>query len=332
MNIAAVILNYNNRRDTLTCVESVLDSEMKAVWVVIVDNASTDDSVQQFRDWGCRGTQGLSPEVRKRFSPADPTPFFMEIDEACELPETSPAHVLLLRNESNGGYAAGINKAILRLMPKAVDGFWILNNDTIVDKNALGAMAKRLFSKERPGLCGARIHYFETDIVQCCAGGRTNFWTSLSSLVGYAESVSEVLAESPETVERRINFIYGACVLASREFIETVGLMDERYFLYCEEQDWAYRAKGRFDLAYAPDALVYHKEGRSTGLSKDKVSLRPLLYLTRSRILFTAKHMPWALPTVCLSIIFAAFRMVWQRYVAKSVLYYGIKTTFSANL
>jgi GT2 family glycosyltransferase len=104
--------------------------------------------------------------------------------------------------------------------------------------------------------------------------------------------------------------------MASRDFIETVGLMDERYFLYSEEQDWAYSAKGQFDFAYAPDAVLYHKEGATTGFSSRKTNLRSLYHLTRSRVLLTAKHAPWALPTVCASIVFAALRMAWRRVVA----------------
>lgn len=78
-----------------------------------------------------------------------------------------------------------------------------------------------------------------------------------------------------------------------------------------------YTAKGKFDLAYAADAIVYHKEGASTGFSSNKTNIKSLYYLTRSRLLLTAKHCPWALPTVVLH-FFAALRMFWRRtFVAR---------------
>ncbi|WP_302579988.1 hypothetical protein, partial [uncultured Desulfovibrio sp.] len=62
-----------------------------------------------------------------------------------------------------------------------------------------------------------------------------------------------------------------------------------------------------------PDAIVWHKEGASTGFSHAGFNARRLLTLTRSRLRLTAKHLPLALPSVCLSIVFAAARMAWRR-------------------
>lgn len=111
-------------------------------------------------------------------------------------------------------------------------------------------------------------------------------------------------------VEYEVNYICGACVIASRTFVERVGLMDEGYFLYCEEQDWSYRAGDEFDLAYAPEALVWHREGASTGWNgRSPLSVRPLLRLTASRLRCTWHHYPQYLPTVMIGIVFAALRL-----------------------
>jgi hypothetical protein len=234
-----------------------------------------------------------------------------------ETPYVPPGSVVLLRNTENKGYAVGNNAGIRLLMQWGADAVWILNNDTVVDERALGAMRDRLFSKQRPGLCGARVVYMGTSMLQCRAGGWANTWTGLSYLDGFKLCANKkTLLDTPEDVERSINFIYGACVMASRDFIETVGLMDERYFLYCEELDWAYSAKAQFALAYAPNAVIYHKEGSTTGHSNKKTNLRSLYHLVRSRILLAAKHRPLALPITCASIVFAALRMAYRRVFA----------------
>jgi GT2 family glycosyltransferase len=319
LNISAVILNFNNWRDTLACVKSVLASEYPLSRVVIVDNGSTDDSAQRVRDWAAETLNFTTPKFGGSANCLKPY-LFVELADGDEGEQKIPhGRVVLLRSKQNGGYAAGNNKAIKLLMSNGADAVWILNNDTVVDRKAIGFMVERLYSKARPGLCGARVQYCGTDIVQCRGGGTTNRLTGLSTLDGHKLRTSKALAEPSEAVERRINFIYGACVLADRRFIETVGLMDDRYFLYCEEQDWAYSAKGRFDFAYAAEALVYHKEGASTGLSGVSSSLLQLWRLTRSRILLTVKHTPLALPSVFLCIVFAAFRMAWRRSVLKTM-------------
>jgi GT2 family glycosyltransferase len=309
--IGTIILNYKRWEETIDCLESVIASTFPPAWIVIVDNASDNESVKKICEWGEKNITLQSGSGAAVVGSQQFVNFIDYDDEKNELPP--PASIILLRLPQNRGYAAGNNAGIRLLLRCGADAVWILNNDTVVEKHALDAMQKRMFSKDLPGLCGALIIYYGTNIVQCRGGGKTTPWTGLSYLDGYKFTVEEALAESAEAVESKINFIYGASVMASRTFIESVGLMDERYFLYCEEQDWAYAAKGRFGLAYAPEAIVHHKEGASTGFSSTQTNIKSLYNLTRSRLLLTAKHYPLALPTVGLSILFAALRMFWRR-------------------
>ncbi len=314
-NVGVVILNYNGWQDTIACAESVLASAVPPAWVIIVDNASTNDSVRRLRHWASE--HAVLPEPGGCGVQGSTRPALLELDEE-KAPHAQAAPLVLLRRNSNTGYAAGNNAGIRLLVRWGADAVWILNNDTVVDKQALGAMTQRLFGKSRPGLCGSLICYQGSDVVQCRAGGHTNKWTGLSVLDGNGENAALARCMHPALVERRINFIYGASVMASRAFLEQVGLMDERYFLYCEELDWACSAGGRFDFAYAPDALVWHKEGASTGFSHKAFNPRRLLNLAHSRLLLTVKHMPLALPSVCLGILYAAMRMAWRRLVCKT--------------
>lgn len=92
--------------------------------------------------------------------------------------------------------------------------------------------------------------------------------------------------------------------------------MAEEYFLYCEELDWAYRARGRFELGFEPQAEVLHREGLSTGVSNHRGlrrGPRMSLALLRSRLLLTWKFHPLALPTVFLGQIAALARKMFCR-------------------
>jgi hypothetical protein len=105
-----------------------------------------------------------------------------------------------------------------------------------------------------------------------------------------------------------MDFVSGASMLASRAFLQTIGLMEESYFLYFEELDWAMRAKGKFKLGYASDSVIYHKEGAAIGshLDRMKRSLISDQYLSRSRVLFTRRFFPSALPSVLAWVTIAA--------------------------
>jgi GT2 family glycosyltransferase len=74
-------------------------------------------------------------------------------------------------------------------------------------------------------------------------------------------------------------------MMVSRSFLEQIGLLNEQYFIYFEEIDWATRAKGKFSMASCPRSLGYHKEGGTTGSTPlaQKRSALTELYATRSR-------------------------------------------------
>ncbi len=120
-------------------------------------------------------------------------------------------------------------------------------------------------------------------------------------------------------------------MLVSRRVLEEVGLMNEEYFLYHEELDWALRARGKFTVVVAPKARVYHKESQSIGNVERRKSLLAERCFTRGRILLVWKFFPVALPLVYLSITYTlAKRMFsgqWRNLfvVVKAMLMPGAK-------
>ena len=317
-SVAVVVLTYTHAELTFACLESLARLSPPATWVIAVDNASPDGAGDKLRQWGKEQTrQGFFASFQECAvaRPAQGGPLCVPYPSSSVPPagqEGSP-HLYLVRSPENRGYAGGNNLGIALALSLGADAVWLLNNDTVTDKATLGSMRDRLFAKTRPGLCGSLVRYMDNGLVQCRAGGFTSKWTLLSRFDGNRLTLDEAAAATPEEVEERINFIYGASVMASREFLEHVGLLDERYFLYCEEQDWAFRAGDRFDLAYAPTAQVLHKEGGSTGHSHAAVSVKSLLRIVRSRLLLAARHIPRAIPVVAASIVFATAHTLYRR-------------------
>lgn len=113
-------------------------------------------------------------------------------------------------------------------------------------------------------------------------GGLIRWATGLTKNLNYLSH--PVTTPAPDPAE--LDFISGASMVASRVHYETVGPMQEDYFLYYEEVDWAQRRT--LPLAYAPGALVYHQGGASIGsrTTKQKASLVSTYFIHRARMRF----------------------------------------------
>jgi GT2 family glycosyltransferase len=151
------------------------------------------------------------------------------------------------------------------------------------------------------GLCGSTILLYHDRLrIQALGGGHYCKWIGLPWHHGRFSSWNKAL--NFKKAETWMNYIEGASMLASRQFLEEIGLLCEDYFLYFEEADWAIRAEGRFRLAYAPGSIIYHKVGGSIGTSSNpaKMSYISDYFNIRNRLLFTRRFYPAALPTVYL--------------------------------
>jgi len=186
-----------------------------------------------------------------------------------------------------------------------------------VEPDSLTAMVHHMQHQLDVGLCGSlNVSYYRPSEVQAEGGKPYCRWTARVHTPPL-RTVDELNPHPP-----RMDFVNGASMLASRAFLEGVGLMEESYFLYFEEMDWAMRAMGRFSLGYCPQSVIYHKEGASIGsnLKRNKRSLLCEMYLSRNRVLFTKRFYPWALPsvltTVCLAATFRFCRGDVKRAVA----------------
>jgi len=313
MIASVILLNWNGSIDTIECLESVLRLNHASLRIIVCDNASTDGSLASIRDWA-RGD--LAPtcsnrELSRLVLPPVHKPLpFCELTraEAESTSSTYEAPLVLIQNGANLGFAGGCNVGLrYALGDENCRYFWLLNNDTVVERDALSAMINLMQERPDVGLCGSlNLSYFDPALVQARGGRPYSRWTA--RVGGPNLSIVDRLTGGSE----RMDFVNGASMLISRAFLEAVGLMEESYFLYFEELDWAMRARGKFALDYCPESVIYHKEGASIGTHRNrkKRSLLADKYLSRNRVLFTKRYFPWALPTVVASVcLAAAFRM-----------------------
>jgi GT2 family glycosyltransferase len=297
--VAAVILNWRRPVDTLACAASVAASDFENLDIIICDNDSGDGSIERILG----GLRDLLPGLNEQRMARGWRPFVLRVGSGPDVLRTADAadsstrRIWLIATGRNGGYAFGNNVGMRNaFLARDVAFAWILNNDTLVDPHALPALLRRMNEDSRIGICGAKVVYLERpDRVQSLGGGRLLPLRARCELLGMDAPVSEpVLADE---VEHRLSYINGAAALVRRSLVETVGPMDEGYFLYWEEIDWAVRAASRFRLGFSPDAVVHHRVGATIG-TNDAEEASPLseFYLTRSRFRFLRLHRPWLLP------------------------------------
>lgn len=303
--VVTVLVNWKGSDDTIECLESLFTSDYPKQRVVVVDNGSADGSLPKLVAWA----EGRLCIPSKRDGLCDWGPsacvkpvsvVTLGMDDAGSAGGWHPeADLVLIDAKRNHGFAGGVNIGLrFALANNAVSYVWVLNNDTVVARDCLSRMVRRVSVDSAVGMCGSRIlYYWQPDKVQVLGGARFNPWKGVSYLIGSGQPVTGAV-DSAE-VERSLDHLSGASMLVSRSFLQDIGLMDEGYFLYYEELDWSIRAKNRYRLAYADDAVVYHKEGASIGSSHRRTDRSPLscFFLVRSRLRFTRKFFPWALPS-----------------------------------
>ena len=302
--VAIIILNWNGLSDTLECLESVFRLNYENYSVIICDNGSTDGSLDHLSTWSpnekFRGNNHRLNHIFDRRPRRIKKSVRLTRVEAEQGKRCEDADLILIDNGANLGFAGG-NNVGLRYALRCIDFefVWLLNNDTVVDNDALRELVRRSSSVPRPGITGSTLLYYdEPDKVQAFGGARYISWIGLPVRIGrFLPRMRQVDAAS---VEKRMAYVYGASMFVSRCFLEDVGLLSEEYFLYYEELDWALRAGCKGRLGYAPRSLVYHKAGGSIG-SSHRIASRSALadrYLMCNRIVITRKFFPNKLPGV----------------------------------
>lgn len=299
--LAVILVNWNRHADTIECLESLLRSDER-IRIVVVDNGSTDGTQERLVAWAS-GAEPYDPPLgplKRLTSPPMAKPVRLRIVQPHEIDAARPGEeqITLIVAGQNRGFSGGNNLGLrFALGDPAIAYCWCLNNDTVVDPSAAGAIVARMNATHKVGMCGTQVRFYHRPGVwQALNGQRFKLLTGQSQGIGTNQPVTRPF--DPRKVARETDFVLGASLAVSRAFIETVGYMEESYFLYFEEMDWSVRNRGRFAIAFAHGAIIYHKEGGSIG-SSGKTGQRSEAseyYLIRSRIRFYRRNFPLLWP------------------------------------
>ena len=193
--------------------------------------------------------------------------------------------VELIETGRNLGFAGGNNVGIRRALAQGAAYVVLLNNDTVVDPGFVASLVKTAQSDPKVGMLCSKIYRFDERDVLWYAGGDMNEWLGLGKHRGDGERDAgqfDLVAE--------VNRPTGCSLMVTRALCERVGLLDEDYFLYCEDLDWGLRSrKAGFKVVYDPGSRVWHKVSRS---SAGKQSGVVLYYYSRNMLLCLDRNHP----------------------------------------
>jgi GT2 family glycosyltransferase len=295
--IFIIVLNWNGWRDTIECLESVFQNSYQNYQVVVLDNGSSDSSIDKIKEWAEGKIKVESQLVAYN---ANNKPIrYVEYDNITAqkggIPEKENQYLLfkedhavyplvLVQNGANLGFAGGNNVGIRYVMAQNKGEYvWLLNNDTVIKRDSLEYLVNNAQNEKRIGVVGSTVLYYDKpNIVQVWGGGAIIPWMGIVRPLGENKH-----HEEHDKNEVTPDYICGVSFLVRAEVIKKIGLMDERYFLYWEDTDWCERIKQKgWKLTYEPKSIIYHKTSASLGYqSKDQD-----YYLTRNAVVFMQKY------------------------------------------
>ena len=281
--VAVIILNWNGWRATINAIQSVFDQGYENYILIVLDNGSTDQSVERLAEW--LQENGAATPAGNPAIIATPS---------CVLYAKGPKTVFL-KNATNDGFAGGINIAV-RYALETVDPAWVflLNNDAIVDSVCLQRCVE-LACDHGGTIVGAVVKGTDRTTLQFAGADPMREIFLLSPAPRKLEMPDFWETGRAEGSGQLINAAF------LRERIAQEGhYLDPRFFMYCEDLDLALRARllGK-KVLMTRSAVIYHSVAGSSGGFGNPLQH---YYITRNRI-FLARR--WLSPMQ--RILFHAF-------------------------
>ncbi|MEO6490733.1 MAG: glycosyltransferase, partial [Ferruginibacter sp.] len=137
-----IILNYKIWQDTVECLETVFRSVYENYTVIVIDNNSENDSLEELKHWAQNETNyaNRSFSFSKMINKPVRYKYFRE-EEFSETTLTDQEQLILIKNEQNKGFAGGMNK-VLEKLKKENSYIWLLNPDMVVEETTLAVLVE----------------------------------------------------------------------------------------------------------------------------------------------------------------------------------------------
>ena len=253
--LSIIILNYNDTHHTINCLNSLQNQNYKDFEIIIIENNSDEFYKKQLNTFLKRNQNNK---------------FFLE-------------KINLIQVEENLGFMGGCNLGIRK---SKGDLILLLNNDTYHESKFLESMVNFFKKYKNLHIAQPKICFYPDKHIIYCNGGKINkFSFILFRSLNYKEKDNDLIKKP-----FRVDYAAGTAFFIRRDILKKIGLLDDIYFMYCDESDLCYRAtlKGYGNIYCNPATKIYHNTqyGSSELLKK---------YYFRNRMIFCLKHFSFAL-------------------------------------
>jgi GT2 family glycosyltransferase len=243
------------------------------------------------------------------------------LNKAIQLSDKFKINSIFINNNANLGVAKGNNQGIQESLKNDCEYVLLLNNDIEFSENTIKDLLEYTV-KNDVSIIVPKIHYHNTNKIWTAGG-------YISKLKGTSPHRGELEVDvgQYENIEY-VNYAPTCFMLINKKVFEKIGLMDEKYFVYYDDSDFIYRANANgYKIVYFPKAVVAHKVSVSTGGSE---SLFFIYYVTRNRIYFIRKNLPFIYKIISLPYFFLTRMVKYRSYnqEQRKTLIKAIKDSF----
>jgi len=229
----------------------------------------------------------------------------------------------IIENDDNYGVAKGNNQGIEAALKDNCDFVLLSNNDIVLRSDTIERLYIGL-KNNNADMTVPKIYFWKTNLIWA-AGGKFVWYTGINRHFGYKR-----IDNGQFDYDKKIDYAPTCLMLLKKEVFATVGMMDEKYFVYYDDADFSYRAKvNEQKLFFIYDSIVEHKEGTSTGGVKSDFTI---YYMNRNRIYFAKKNQRfyyfYLIENLLYHFLFRWFTMIKNRHQWRLILkalYDGIK-------
>ncbi|MFN8641669.1 MAG: glycosyltransferase family 2 protein [Candidatus Binatia bacterium] len=210
-------------------------------------------------------------------APADVEVLVVDGVSAVDWSAEAGGRVRVLRAPGNEGYAGGNNRGLRAALAAGAEYALLLNNDALIAPDALDHLRACAAGDPRIALVGCRLVAPDDPARDVGSHGRITYGPFL------------VAIDAGQATAGDVEWVSGCGVLVRLAALADVGLLDESFFLYCEDVDWCLRARRRgYRVVYEPRAVVVHGPAASPAARS-----RRAYFLARNGLLFARKHGTW---------------------------------------
>jgi hypothetical protein len=254
-----IILNWNGWKDTIECIDSLIQQEYLNYKIILIDNCSTDDSIIKIHEWaeGKITSQSLYNKFPKREVKVNILKLTeSEIDKQTLNDENTK--IVLIQSKENLGFAKGSNIGIKYALNNNADYVFLLNNDTYVFRKSLTELIDFLEKNDNYIASTSQIRYYNNDTIWHC-GGNITWYYSLKYMFP-DENINHI----PDEGYNDISFVSGCAMMIPTKKLRSFGLLTDKFFFGEEDFEFALRAKKQnLKMACIYSSIILHQVSSS---------------------------------------------------------------------